>query len=73
MNNLITFFPIERFSPKFNLGFGKGKSEPKGPVGVHITPGAKNNRFERVKISGFPTGMIDEGQNTEAVDLEINR
>lgn len=73
MNNLITFFPIEEFSPKFNFNSGKNRSEPRGPVGVHITPEAKNNRFERVRISGFPTGMIDEGQNTEAVDLEINR
>ena len=72
MLNVISILPIEKLNPKFIFKLGKSDSEKKGPTGIYISDKAKGTRLERVKISGFPTGMINEGQDTEATDLEIN-
>ncbi|MCH7541179.1 hypothetical protein IH981_00145 [Patescibacteria group bacterium] len=73
MINGISTLSIENLNPKFILKLGKSSSEEKGSTGVHITDTAKGTRFERVKISGFRTGIIDEGQDTTMKDSEINR
>lgn len=73
MFNIISILPIEKLNPKFILKLGNSNSDKKGSTGTHITDRAKGTRFERVKITGFHTGMIDEGQDTTTKDSEIKR